>query len=93
MTTSATLNVKIFSSSLLNPHYTTCNRNPSNQPHFKSRVDKYVFILSPGEELDEVEVKQTQVSQYESMQISTILQPYPNDQTGENNDNTGRYLT
>jgi nuclear receptor coactivator 2 len=38
-----------------------------------------MLIKPPGEESDEVEVKQTQLSQFENMQISAFLQPVPRD--------------
>jgi hypothetical protein len=34
------------------------------------------FVVFPGEEDDDVEVKQTYISQYESMHITAIVQPY-----------------
>ena len=32
-----------------------------------------------GDDNDDVEIKQTYISQYENMQISSILQPYPSE--------------
>ena len=44
-------------------------------PFCKNSITTYIS----GDEDDDVEVKQTQVSQYESMQISAILQKNPVD--------------
>ncbi|ELU05826.1 hypothetical protein CAPTEDRAFT_92183 [Capitella teleta] len=50
----------------------------------KSRTFNCRMLIKPaGEETDEVEVKQTQLSQYENMQISAFLQPVPRDKEAD----------
>ena len=57
----------------------------------KSRFSHDAAHLHTGEDNDDVEIKQTYISQYENMQISSILQPYPSENLNEAAEKKGMY--
>ncbi|XP_076457101.1 uncharacterized protein LOC143291220 isoform X2 [Babylonia areolata] len=76
-----------FSNSLVPMSLATSLTWPNDSPQKSRSFTCRMLVKPPCEEDDDVEVKQTYVSQYESMHITALLQPYKFPEVHSDSDN------